>query len=131
MASATAVAPLVTLLLIAKLRGAMPTSKAGPGIAAVVRRIWVPGLGAALSSVGLGAIAAFGSLLFADHGWTLFWLPFSAYAAALILARLAFGHLPDRVGGARIALLFVLVETAGLALMWLALQRGLPLSARG
>jgi MFS family permease len=73
-----------------------------------------------LSSVGFGAIAVFSSLLFADHHWTPVWLPFSAYAAALIAARLAFGHLPDRIGGARVALLYVLVETVGLAAMWLA-----------
>jgi MFS family permease len=83
----------------------------------VVKRIWLPGLGAALSSVGFGTIAAFSSLLFADHGWTPVWLAFSAYAVALIVARLAFGHLPDRIGGARVALLFSLVEVIGLALM--------------
>jgi MFS family permease len=119
-AAATALAPLATLFLIAPLHGAAPAHKGGPGILSVVRRIWVPGLGAALSSVGFGAIAAFSSLLFADHHWVPVWLPFSAYAAALIAARLAFGHLPDRIGGARVALLFVLVETVGLGAMWLA-----------
>jgi MFS family permease len=86
----------------------------------VVRWIWVPGLGAALSSVGFGAIAAFGSLLFADQHWTPVWLAFSAYAVTLIAARLMFGHLPDKIGGARVALMFVLVETSGLVAMWLA-----------
>lgn len=119
-ALATTVAPIITLALIAPLRGATPVSRGGPNIFSVVRRIWVPGFGAALSSVGFGAIAAFSSLLFADHHWTPVWLAFSAYAASLILGRLLFGHLPDRIGGARVALLFVLVETVGLALMWLA-----------
>ena len=64
-----------------------------------------------------GAIAAFSSLLFADHGWTPVWLAFSAYAVSLIIARLAFGHLPDRIGGARVALLFSVIEAIGLALM--------------
>jgi predicted MFS family arabinose efflux permease len=39
---------------------------------------------------------------------------------ALIAARLMFGHLPDKIGGARVALMFVLVETSGLVAMWLA-----------
>ena len=39
---------------------------------------------------------------------------------AFILGRLAFGHLPDRVGGARVALVCVLIEAVGLALIWLA-----------
>ena len=119
-ALATAGAPLLTLILIAPLRGVPPAHKSGPSLLSVVSRIFVPGLGAALSSVGFGVIAAFSSLLFADHGWTPVWLAFSAYAVALIVARLAFGHLPDRLGGARVALLFVLIETMGLAVMGLA-----------
>jgi MFS family permease len=91
-----------------------------PTIVSVIRRIWLPGLGAALSSVGFGAILAFGSLLFVEHAWSPVWLAFSAYALALIAARLAFGHLPDRYGGAKVALAFVVVEAVGLALMWIA-----------
>jgi hypothetical protein len=115
--AATTIAPLVTFIVIAPLRPTMPSHKGGPGILSVVSKIWLPGLGAALSCVGFGSIAAFSSLLFADHGWTPVWLAFSAYAVSLIVARVAFGHLPDRIGGARVALLFVLVEAAGLALM--------------
>ncbi len=116
----TAVAPLATLLLIVPLRSVAPARKAGPGILSVVSRIWLPGLGAALSSVGFGAILAFSSLLFVEHSWTPVWLAFTAYAVALVFARLFFGHFPDLIGGARVALVSVLVETAGLALMGLA-----------
>ena len=116
-AVATAVAPLITLLLIAPLRGAAPAHKNGPGILSVISRLWLPGVGAALSSVGFGAIIAFSSLLFVEHGWMPVWLAFTAYAAALIAARLLFGHLPDRIGGAQVALVSVLVEAIGLALM--------------
>jgi MFS family permease len=118
--SAAALAPVVTLILIAPLRPAAPAHNSGPSFLSVAKRIWLPGLGAALSSIGFGAIATFSSLLFAGHGWTPVWLAFSAYAASLIVARVAFGHLPDRLGGARVALWFVLIETAGLVLMWLA-----------
>jgi MFS family permease len=118
--SAAALAPLVTLILIAPLRPATLARKRGPGTLSVATRIWLPGLGAALSSIGFGAIATFSSLLFAGHGWTPVWLAFSAYASSLIVARVTFGHLPDRLGGARVALWFVLIETVGLLLMWLA-----------
>jgi MFS family permease len=114
---AATVAPLATLILIAPLHPATPVRKGGPGILSMVRRIWLPGLGAALSSVGFGALAAFSSLLFADHGWAPVWLAFSAYAVALVVARVLFGYLPDRIGGARVAFLFVQFEIAGLALM--------------
>jgi MFS family permease len=118
--SAAALAPLVTLFLIAPLRPTTAAHKSGPSLLSVAKRIWLPGLGAALSSVGFGSIATFSSLLFARHGWAPVWLAFSAYAASLIVARVAFGHLPDRLGGARVALWFVLIEAAGLVLMWLA-----------
>jgi MFS family permease len=118
--SAAALAPLVTLMLIAPLQPVTLARGSGQSLLSVAKRIWLPGLGAALSSIGFGAIATFSSLLFAGHGWTPVWLAFSAYAASLIVARIAFGHLPDRLGGARVALWFVLVEAVGLILMWLA-----------
>jgi predicted MFS family arabinose efflux permease len=65
-------------------------------------------------------ILSFGSLLFATRGWMPLWLAFTSYALALIAARLTLGHLPDRIGGTKVALFCVLIETAGLALMALA-----------
>jgi predicted MFS family arabinose efflux permease len=111
--SAAAPAPLVTLILIEPMRSATPAHKSGPSLLSVAKRVRLPGLGAALSSIGFGSIATFSSLLFAGHAWTPVWLAFSAYAASLIVARVAFGHLPDRLGGARVALWFVLIETVG------------------
>ena len=65
-------------------------------------------------------ILSFASLLFATRGWMPLWLPFTSYAVALIAARLILGHLPDRIGGAKVALICVFVEVAGLALLGLA-----------
>ncbi len=53
-------------------------------------------------------------------GGVRIWLAFTAYAASLIAARLVFGHLPDRLGGARVAFICVFIEAARLALIWLA-----------
>jgi MFS family permease len=39
---------------------------------------------------------------------------------ALVAARLFLGHIPDMLGGARVALVCVFVEAAGLALIWFA-----------
>src|SRR4051794_15810397 len=114
-ALATVLAPLATLLLIAPVHGDAPAHRGSTNILSVVRRIWMPGLGAALASIGFGAIVTFASLLFVAHGWTPVWLAFTSYAVALIAARLLFGHLPDRIGGGRGAALFVLVGTGGLA----------------
>src|SRR5207245_7627894 len=50
----------------------------------------------------------------------------TSFAMAFILARVFLGHLADRFGGARVALIFVLIEAAGQALLWAA-----PWSALG
>lgn len=119
-ALATAVAPLATLLLIVPLRPVVPVHASGPKFWSVLRQIWIPGVGAALSAVGFGAITTFASLLFVERNWSPIWLPFTAYAGGLIAARLAFGHVPDRIGGAKAALFSIIVEAAGLALIYLA-----------
>lgn len=124
-AVATTLAPLVTMLLVAPLSAVPLQRGAPPTLMKVVRAIWMPGLGSALSSIGFGAIIAFSSLLSAERGWNPVWLAFSTFAGSLVVARLVFGHMPDRLGGARVALVCVLIETAGLALIWLAPGRGL------
>jgi MFS family permease len=120
-AIATTLIPFATLLLLVRLPAVRPSPATSRGVfRSVAKAVWLPGIGAALSSIGFGAILAFASLLFANRGWTPVWLAFTAYAVALITARLGLGHLPDRIGGARVALGSALVETAGLALIWLA-----------
>src|SRR5439155_4128177 len=100
-----------------------------PAFTSVAGAVWLPGLGVAISGVGFGAITTFVVLLFAEQGWGPAWLAFTALSVAFIAGRLAFGHLPDRAGGARVALVCVLVEAAGLALIWQA--PGYPLALLG
>jgi len=120
-ALATAIIPLATLLVVARVPAAKPQhTGAKSGFASVAKAVWLPGIGAALSSIGFGAILTFASLLFVHRGWTPVWLAFTAYALALVAARLGLGQLPDRIGGARVALVSALVEAFGLALIWLA-----------
>jgi MFS family permease len=119
-ALATTLVPLVSLLLVAPLRPVAPMPQARPGFTRVVGAVWVPGLGLALSSVGFGAVTTFIVLLFAQHGWGQAWLALAAFSIVFVVGRVAFGHLPDRIGGARVALVCVLIEAAGQALIWLA-----------
>lgn len=74
--------------------------------------------GVALSSVGFGVITAFIALLFAARGWGNASLAFTALGLAFIGARLFFDHLPDKLGGARVALFCVLIEALGQLLIW-------------
>jgi MFS family permease len=121
-AIAATLMPLMTVLLVARLSPAPvpPLRGARPPLRTVVAAVWLPGIGSALSSIGFGAIIAFGSLLAAQRGWTPVWLIFTAFAVSLVAARLLFGHVPDRIGGARVALVCMLIEAAGLAVIWLA-----------
>jgi MFS family permease len=123
----TALAPLATLALIAPLPAVVPVLRARISFAKVFGQVWVPGFGSALGSVGFGAVTTFAALLFADRGWTQGWLAYTAYALAFILARVFFSHAADRFGGAKVALFCVLIETAGQALMWLAVRPELAL----
>ncbi|MCR4524216.1 MFS transporter [Bosea sp. 47.2.35] len=92
-AIATLAAPLATMFLMARLQSVAPPPRNGkPHFLTVIGQIWRPGLGAALSSIGFGTVAAFASLLFVERSWSPVWLAFTAYAGALILARLIFGH---------------------------------------
>ena len=119
-ALATALVPLAALLLILPLRPVTPIVRARPPLASVLGAVLVPGAGLAFSSIGFGAVTTFITLLFVDRGWTPTWLALSVFAAAFMATRIAFGHLPDRVGGAKIAFVSVLIEAAGLALIWFA-----------
>ncbi|MDX8466135.1 arabinose transporter [Mesorhizobium sp. VK23B] len=126
----TTLLPLATLLATLPMRGVKAAGVAArQSWTSVAQAVWLPGVGAAFSSLGYGAILSFAALLFAERGWQPVWLPFTAYAASLIAARLCFGHLPDRFGGARVAAVFVLVEAAGLLSIWLA--PGPPVAAIG
>ena len=117
----TTLLPLFVLLLLLRMPSApRPTAGAKSTFGNVIGTVWLPGLGAAFSSVGYAAILAFSSLLYADHDWKPVWLAFTAFGAALIVARMILGHLPDKFGGARIALVFVLVQAAGLVLLGVA-----------
>jgi len=119
-ALATVLLPLVTLLVVARLRPIAPAANAHPAVTQVLGAVWRPGLGGALSSVGFGAITTFAALIFAARGWSAAWLALTTLSVALILGRVVFGHLPDQLGGARVALVCVLIEAAGQAMIWLA-----------
>ena len=129
-ALATTLVPLVTLLLVAPLAAVSRTRRAGrPALMRVVRAVWMPGVGSALSSIGFGAVLAFSALLAKERGWEPVWLPFGAFAAALVSARALLGHVPDTLGGAKVALVSVVIEAVGLALIWSA--AGAPVAAIG
>jgi MFS family permease len=119
-AIAATLIPLIVLPLVAAMRATPATSRRSAGLMTVARAVALPGLGVALSGVGFGAIITFIGLFFAQRGWTPAWPAFTALSVAFIAGRALFGHLPDRIGGAKVALVCILIEAAGQALIWLA-----------
>jgi MFS family permease len=122
-AGATTLVPLVTVILLVPLKPVPPQRGTQAGLLKVARAVWMPGVGSAFSTIGFGAMIGFSSLFAAARGWSPLWLPFSAFAISLVVARLFFGHMPDKLGGAKVALASVFIEAAGLALIWLAPDR--------
>ncbi|KEA52080.1 MFS transporter [Mangrovibacter sp. MFB070] len=117
----TLLLPLLVLACLARMPAVEPHAKAArASFGSVMQAVWLPGLGAALASTGYCTILAFSSLYYSAMHWQPVWVAFTAFGVALIVARTVTGHLPDRFGGARIALIFVVVQSAGLFVMWLA-----------
>ena len=117
-AVATVLTPLLALAISISVPGVAPSSAVRTPFYKVLKTVWLPGLGLALSSVGFGMITAFIALLFAARHWGNASLVFTAFGVAFIGARLFFGHLPDKLGGARVALVCVIIEPLGLLLIW-------------
>ncbi|HCA17039.1 MAG TPA: arabinose transporter [Alcaligenes faecalis] len=110
--------PLLSLPLLLKVRATAPTALRRTPFYKVLSLVWGAGMGLLLCSVGFGSLTAFVALLFADRNWGNASLAFPAFGVAFIAARMLFGHLPDKLGGARVALLCVLIEAVGLLLIW-------------
>jgi MFS family permease len=86
----------------------------------VLGRVLPHGTGLALGSIGFGTIATFITLYYASHSWPNAVLCLSLFGACFIGARLLFGNLINRLGGFRVAIACLSVESVGLLLLWLA-----------
>jgi MFS family permease len=119
-ALATIIIPLLALGFVAPATPVAVTAAKRVPFYKVLGTVWVPGLGVGLSCVGFGVVTTFIALLFAAKNWGSASLAFTSFGAAFIVARLLFAHFPDKIGGAKVALVCVLIETAGQLLIWQA-----------
>ena len=94
----------------------------------VIGQIWREGLGLMLQGVGLSGLTAFASLYFAARGWTHAGWVMTAFGAGFIFVRVVWGHLPDRIGGFRVAMWSLLIEAVGQAMVWRAPYEPVALS---
>jgi MFS family permease len=94
----------------------------------VVASIWREGLGLMLQGAGLAALTAFSSLYFASRLWDHAGLVMTAFGTGFIAVRLVLGHLPDRLGGHRVAACSLLIEAIGQLMLWSASHAWLALT---
>jgi MFS family permease len=120
MSIVAALAPLSGIMGALLARPVKPVGGARLPLHRVARLIWLPGAGLSLCALGFGAIAAFATLHFHERAWPHSALAMTAFGAAFVLARLLFGSLPDRFGGARIAAASASVATIGQLGLWFA-----------
>lgn len=86
----------------------------------VLGKVFPHGSGLALGSIGFGTIATFITLFYASRDWPNAALTLSLFGASFICARLLFGNLINRIGGFRVAIACLSIETLGLLMLWLA-----------
>jgi predicted MFS family arabinose efflux permease len=86
----------------------------------VLGLIWRPGLVLTLATIPFAGMATFLALDYAAKDWAGAGLALTGFGIGYILVRLFGSHLPDRLGGAKVAAASLAVETMGQALLWIA-----------
>jgi MFS family permease len=77
------------------------------------------GLGLALGSVGFGVLATFITLDFAHRHWPGAAFALTLFGALFVSARLMFSNAINQMGGFKVAMTCLFVESLGLGLLWL------------
>ena len=126
--AAVGIVPLLGYCAVLRLRQVPPVGSTRVPFYRVMQKVGMAGSGLALATVGFGGLASFASLYFAQKGWHGAPMALTCFGATYILVRLFFAHLPDRFGGARVALVSLLLEGLGQVLLWTATSPGLALA---
>ncbi len=114
------VLPLVGLVIIQFVPAIEPNAGPRESFWRIIGRIWRPGAAVGLQGVGFAALGAFFPLYFLSNGWPYAGLGLTFFGTGFVAMRLLCGHLPDRMGGARVAAISLVVEACGQYLIWLA-----------
>lgn len=86
----------------------------------IIYMIWKHGTAVCMQGVGFAVIGAFISLYFASMGWSYTGMGLTCFGTGFVLVRIFCSGLPDKIGGVKVALVSLFIETVGQALLWLA-----------
>jgi MFS family permease len=114
------VLPLLGLIAIHRIPGVAPHAGQREPLRKIIGRIWRAGAAVGLQGVGFAALGAFFSLYVLSRGWPYAGLGLTCFGVGFVLIRILCGHLPDRIGGTRVAMVSLVVEACGQYLLWLA-----------
>jgi len=114
------VLPLIGLIAIYGVPAVAPHAGRREPLRTILGRIWRAGAAVGLQGVGFAALGAFFSLYFLSRGWSYAGLGLTCFGVGFVLIRIFCGHLPDKMGGTRVAIVSLAVEACGQYLLWLA-----------
>jgi len=97
----------------------------------VFGRVAPYGLGLTLSSIGYGTLTTFITLYYVNRGWEGAAWCLTIFGICFIAARLLFINAINRFGGFRSSIACMLVETVGLAMLWLSPNTTMALVGAG
>ena len=126
--AASLVLPCLSLVAVRSMEGVAPHPETRrSSFLSVMSRIWTHGMIVFLQGIGFAGIGAFFALYFLDRGWAYAGLGLTAFGAGFVLVRLCAGHLPDQVGGLRVAIASLAIEAVGQFVIWSAPDPALAL----
>ncbi|MDR1463453.1 MAG: arabinose transporter [Azoarcus sp.] len=107
------------------MRSIMPATQPQPAkrnvpFLRLIGTLWRQGAIVGLQGVGFAALGAFIFLYFSSKGWQHAGFALTCFGTGFVLVRLLFGHLPDKYGGKRVAMVSLVMEAIGQFLLWSA-----------
>jgi MFS family permease len=124
---ACAVVPLIGFIAIQRVPAVAPHAGKREPFWRIIGRIWRPGAAVGLQGVGFAALGAFFTLYFLSRGWPYAGLGLTCFGVGFVAVRILCGHLPDKIGGTRVAIVSLVIEACGQYLLWLAPNPALAL----
>lgn len=127
-AIACIITPLVGFAMAAPVVPVPPHGGDRQPIGRIMNKICDLGMVVFLQGIGFAAIGAFMPLMFMHRHWPHAAMGLTFFGVAFVLVRILCSHLPDRLGGARVAAVSMLVEASGQILLWQATSPGIALA---